>query len=89
MERGDDRGGRRAVRGPRTWPRFRPWPRFRFRATRWEGEAVNREPAKHSDVRWFPLNALPEPDAFVLSTASVLAQCVAGAPGVSLHGWDR
>jgi ADP-ribose pyrophosphatase YjhB (NUDIX family) len=58
-----------------------------FRATSWQGEPVNREPAKHSDVRWFPLNALPEPDAFVLSTGSVLAQCVAGAPGVALHGW--
>jgi 8-oxo-dGTP pyrophosphatase MutT (NUDIX family) len=61
-----------------------------FRATTWQGEAVNREPQKHSDVRWFPLTALPAPDAFVLSTGTVLPACVSGnPPSVALHGWSR
>jgi len=31
-----------------------------FVATRWSGELVNGEPHKCSDIRWFPVAALPE-----------------------------
>ncbi|GAA1887596.1 hypothetical protein GCM10009753_15170 [Streptantibioticus ferralitis] len=31
-----------------------------FEARRWSGEAVNREPAKCSDIAWFELDALPD-----------------------------
>jgi 8-oxo-dGTP diphosphatase len=32
---------------------------FVFSIVRWSGEVINREPEKHSEVSWFPLDALP------------------------------
>ncbi|MGF1425536.1 NUDIX domain-containing protein [Kitasatospora sp. LaBMicrA B282] len=34
---------------------------FLFAADRWRGEVVNREPHKHLEVCWSPINALPAP----------------------------
>jgi 8-oxo-dGTP diphosphatase len=34
---------------------------FFFAAERWRGEVRNLEPHKASELRWFPLDALPEP----------------------------
>ena len=33
---------------------------FFFVTTEWQGEAVNCEPDKHSEVGWFPLDQLPD-----------------------------
>lgn len=33
---------------------------FVFKATRWQGELVNKEPEKHDDLRWFDCHALPD-----------------------------
>lgn len=54
----------------------------------WEGEPDNREPDKHAEVCWTPLDALP--GDFVPSTGSVLHAYLSGAaPGVTLRGWDQ
>jgi 8-oxo-dGTP diphosphatase len=34
---------------------------FFFAASRWRGEVRNREPHKASELRWFPLDQLPDP----------------------------
>lgn len=31
-----------------------------FSTEKWDGEIVNREPEKCSDLSWFPMNSLPE-----------------------------
>ncbi|MER5560924.1 NUDIX domain-containing protein [Streptomyces sp. NPDC002506] len=51
----------------------------------WTGEPENREPRKHSQVRWVDANAIP--DAFVDTTASALHQYLHGSSQVSLDGW--
>lgn len=58
-----------------------------FVVERWSGEPVNREPEKHSEVRWVELDALP--GELVLSADETLAACLNGEPAaVTLHGWD-
>lgn len=51
----------------------------------WTGEAENREPHKHSQVRWTPITDIPT--KFVLSTDRALRSYLDGNCGVSLHGW--
>ncbi|GAA5615131.1 hypothetical protein Spla01_06336 [Streptomyces platensis] len=51
----------------------------------WAGEPENREPRKHSQVRWIDANAVP--GNFVDTTSSALHQYLAGGPEVSLDGW--
>jgi ADP-ribose pyrophosphatase YjhB (NUDIX family) len=33
---------------------------FSFVAEKWQGEAINNEPGRASEVDWFPINNLPE-----------------------------
>ncbi|PVE10927.1 NUDIX domain-containing protein [Streptomyces scopuliridis] len=51
----------------------------------WAGTAENREPRKHSQVRWVDADAVPE--EFVETTASALLRYLNGGPQVSLDGW--
>lgn len=56
-----------------------------FAAQEWTGELENREPRKHSQVRWVDTDAIPE--EFVPTTASALSRYFTGGPQVSAHGW--
>ncbi|WP_351233748.1 NUDIX domain-containing protein [Streptomyces sp. NPDC002133] len=58
-----------------------------FAAHEWTGEPENREPRKHSQVRWVDVDALPE--AFVDSNATALRHHLNNdGSEVSLHGWS-
>ncbi|MFJ8562203.1 NUDIX domain-containing protein [Streptomyces microflavus] len=57
-----------------------------FTAHEWTGESENREPRKHSQVRWVDAGALPE--NFVDTTSSALQQYLGGGSEVSLDGWQ-
>ncbi|WP_149829348.1 NUDIX domain-containing protein [Streptomyces tailanensis] len=57
-----------------------------FVAHEWSGEPENREPRKHSQVRWVDADAIPE--NFVDTTSSALRRYLAGGPEVSLDGWQ-
>ncbi|WP_326699605.1 NUDIX domain-containing protein [Streptomyces sp. NBC_01754] len=58
-----------------------------FATHEWTGEPENREPRKHSQVRWVEANAIPE--AFVDTTASALRLYLNGGTEVSLAGWSK
>lgn len=55
-----------------------------FRATRWEGEPVNREPEKCSEVAWWPLDDLPDD---VIAYPAEAMRRIALGERFSLHGW--
>ncbi|MEV6791118.1 NUDIX domain-containing protein [Streptomyces sp. NPDC051320] len=57
-----------------------------FAADEWTGEPENREPRKHSQVRWVDAHAIPE--AFVHTTAHALQKYLSGSFQVSLDGWS-
>ncbi|MEX3103385.1 MULTISPECIES: NUDIX domain-containing protein [unclassified Streptomyces] len=57
-----------------------------FAAHEWTGEPENREPRKHSQVRWVDASAIPE--AFVDTTASALHHYLNDGSEVSLDGWS-
>jgi ADP-ribose pyrophosphatase YjhB (NUDIX family) len=57
-----------------------------FAAHEWSGEPENREPEKHSQVRWAPTDAIPE--NFVPSTAGALRGYLTGGPQLSLVRWN-
>ncbi|MFF3262665.1 NUDIX domain-containing protein [Streptomyces sp. NPDC002932] len=57
-----------------------------FAAHEWAGEPQNREPRKHSQVRWIDAHAIPE--NFVDTTSSALHRYLMGGPEVSLNGWS-
>ncbi|MEH0562086.1 NUDIX domain-containing protein [Streptomyces silvae] len=56
-----------------------------FAAHEWTGEPENREPRKHSQVRWVDANDIPE--SFVDTTASALHGYLSARSQVSLDGW--
>lgn len=56
-----------------------------FVTDEWDGRAVNREPGKHSEVRWADVGSLPGP--FVKSSDSALRAYLAGEGTVTLRGW--
>ncbi|MFG2877366.1 NUDIX domain-containing protein [Streptomyces sp. NPDC048337] len=56
-----------------------------FAAHDWTGELENREPRKHSQVRWIDADDLP--DEFVPTTRSALLAFLTNGPQVSLNGW--
>ncbi|MDQ0986986.1 NUDIX domain-containing protein [Streptomyces sp. V2I9] len=59
-----------------------------FTAHEWTGEPENREPRKHSQVRWVHANAIPE--EFVDTTANALHRYFTEGleVSVSLNGWQ-
>ncbi|MET9695806.1 NUDIX domain-containing protein [Streptomyces sp. NPDC006529] len=57
-----------------------------FATHEWTGEPENREPRKHSQVRWIDATAIPE--AFVDTTASALHHYLNHSASVSLNGWS-
>ncbi len=57
---------------------------FFFTVCEWEGEPDNREPEKCSELRWFPLNALP--DHMIDYCRMALANVAAGS-AFSVYGW--
>lgn len=57
-----------------------------FVAHEWTGEPENREPHKHSQVRWFATDALPED--FVEGDADALRGYLTDGPRMSLYGWE-
>ncbi|GGX41194.1 NUDIX domain-containing protein [Streptomyces chryseus] len=56
-----------------------------FATHEWAGELENREPRKHSQVRWIDTEDLPE--EFVPTTRSALLAFLTDGPQVSLNGW--
>ncbi|BAC67985.1 DNA mismatch repair protein MutT [Streptomyces avermitilis] len=56
-----------------------------FATHEWTGEPENREPRKHSQVRWVDADAIPE--ECVDTTASALHHYLSGGAQVSLDGW--
>ncbi|SFD35380.1 NUDIX domain-containing protein [Streptomyces aidingensis] len=56
-----------------------------FLVRRWSGEPVNREPEKHAEVRWVPVDALPA--EVVLDSERLVGACLERPPAVTLHGW--
>ncbi|MFJ4499134.1 NUDIX domain-containing protein [Streptomyces sp. NPDC088864] len=56
-----------------------------FAAHEWTGEPENREPRKHSQVRWIDVGTIPE--NFVDTTAGALHQYLSGGSEISLNGW--
>ncbi|SFX32679.1 NUDIX domain-containing protein [Streptomyces atratus] len=56
-----------------------------FAAHEWTGEPENREPRKHSQVRWVDADAIPE--AFVDTTDSALHHYLNNGAAVSVNGW--
>ena len=57
-----------------------------FEADRWTGEARREEAAKAADLRWFPLDALPQP--VVPHELRVLQALAAGdVPRLMVHGF--
>lgn len=57
-----------------------------FVTDEWTGRAENREPGKHSEVRWADVGALPGP--FVKSTDNALREYLSRGETVTLRGWD-
>lgn len=56
-----------------------------FATREWSGVVENREPEKHSQVRWADLDDVPSP--LVPSTAKLLHAYTTGDPGLTLHRW--
>ncbi|WP_433200943.1 NUDIX hydrolase [Nocardia sp. CA-107356] len=57
---------------------------FFFTVTDWQGEPVNREPEKCSDLAWFAVDALPE---HMIDYCRVAIRHVADGASFSVYGW--
>jgi 8-oxo-dGTP diphosphatase len=57
---------------------------FFFTVRHWEGTPENREPGKCSEIRWFPLSALP--DHMIAYCRTALDHVKASQP-FSIYGW--
>lgn len=57
-----------------------------FATHRWTGDLSNEEPAKHAQVAWTPIKAIPS--EFVPTTASALHRYLTGGPDVSVDSWE-
>ncbi|MFC1418415.1 NUDIX domain-containing protein [Streptacidiphilus cavernicola] len=58
-----------------------------FAAHEWSGELTNNEPAKHAQVAWVDVDAIPE--LFVPTTAAALHRYLTGGPSVSTDSWTE
>ena len=58
-----------------------------FEARSWTGDPVNREPDKCGELRWFPLDALPEALMVPYIRDAVASYAAGDAPELILHGW--
>ncbi|MEU4821229.1 hypothetical protein AB0H37_05070 [Actinomadura sp. NPDC023710] len=56
-----------------------------FVAHRWEGDPVNAEPNKHSQVAWHPVDKVPV--EFVSTTGAALLNYLRGGPMVTAEGF--
>ena len=56
-----------------------------FAAHSWSGKLTNNEPAKHSQVAWVDVDAIP--DVFVPTTANALRCYLTGVPSISVDSW--
>lgn len=61
------------------------WLGHFFRATVWEGTPALREPDKHSDLQWRPIDALP---AATIPYVRQAMLAVADQKAYSEYGWD-
>jgi len=59
---------------------------FFFRVENLRGEPVNREPKKHAELKWFPLNQLPDP---LLPVARMGIDCYLSKTSYHESGWAR
>ncbi|MGH3783766.1 MAG: DNA mismatch repair protein MutT, partial [Pseudonocardiaceae bacterium] len=57
---------------------------FFFTVRHWEGTPENREPDKCGEIRWFPLNALP--DHMIAYCRTALDHVTTDQP-FSIYGW--
>jgi mutator protein MutT len=57
---------------------------FFFTVSQWDGEPENREPEKCSELRWFPLDSLP--NHMIAYCRSALERTAANQP-FSIYGW--
>jgi 8-oxo-dGTP diphosphatase len=62
------------------------WLGHFFQTTRWDGTATLREPDKHADLQWRPIDDLP-PDTIPYVRQAILA--VAAQKPYSEYGWDE
>jgi len=61
---------------------------FFFTCRRWQGEPRRQEPERAADLRWFALDALPDP--VVPHERRVLDGLRTGStPAIATHGFDR
>jgi 8-oxo-dGTP diphosphatase len=59
---------------------------FFFEVCAWDGEVANRELGKCNDLRWFPLDALPEPMVPYIRQA-IESYRAEQAAKLTLYGW--
>lgn len=57
---------------------------FFFTVRHWDGTAENREPKKCGELRWFPLNALPD---HLIDYCRVALTHIAAREPFSVYGW--
>lgn len=58
---------------------------FCFVSSHWIGEPINKEPDKHGEIRWFPLDQLPEN---IVPAHKVAIESIAQKIYYSEHGWE-
>jgi len=60
---------------------------FFFEARTWSGEIANCEPDKCKELRWFPLDRLPEAMMVPYIRDAIASYAAGSAPELTLHGW--
>lgn len=60
---------------------------FFFEVRAWTGDITNCEPDKCQELRWFPLDALPDASMVPYIRDAVAAYAVGATPELTLYGW--